>query len=284
MLAGRSDSPNNAAMQSPSNLVDLHPVTAVPGVVDPPAEADHIVDVHVGEPVRLNVRMDGQAHRGLQSTGDLSVVPAGVTARWTMGAAADALLLRLAPALVEDVAEGLGLSRSRAALLPALVVRDPHVVHLSHVLKAERDSGYASGRVFIESIGVAVAARLLCRQANTPLQSEMRSRELPLWRLRAVREYIDAHLDKDLSLAELARVAGFSVSHFKPLFRRAVGVPVHRYVVEQRVERARRLILQGQRSMADIALEAGFTHQSHMARWVRRVLGITPAEVAVYRH
>ena len=176
------------------------------------------------------------------------------------------------------------LSHSRATLVPALVVRDPHIVHLSHVLKAERDSGYASGRVFIESIGSAVAARLLCRQANIPLHSTVSTRELPLWRLRTVREYIDAHLDTDLSLAELARVAGFSVSHFKPLFKRAVGVPVHRYVVEQRVERARRLILQGSLSMADVALEAGFTHQSHMARWIRRVLGITPAEVAVYRH
>jgi AraC family transcriptional regulator len=267
-----------------STLVDLQPISGAPGVIDSPVLPDHIIDIHVGEPVRLNVRMDGNVHRGLQSTGDLSVVPAGVTARWDMGGAADALLLRLAPSLIEDVAEGMGLSGSRSTLIPALVVRDPHIVHLSHVLKAERDSGYESGRVFIESIGSAVAARLLCRQAITTLKSTMPSRELPLWRLRTVREYIDAHLDEDLSLAELARVAGFSVSHFKPLFKRAVGVPVHRYVVEQRVERARRLILQGGLSMADIALEAGFTHQSHMARWIRRVLGITPAEVAVYRH
>jgi AraC family transcriptional regulator len=271
-------------MRSPSCLVDLHPVSAVPGVVHPPAEPDHIIDIHVGEPVRVNVRMDGSVHRGLQATGDLSVVPAGVTARWDMGTAAEALLLRLAPSLVEDVADGLGLGHSRATLTPALVVRDPHILHLSHLLKTERASGYPSGCVFIESIGSAVAARLLCRQASISLQSTMPTRELPLWRLRTVREYIDAHLDRDLSLAELARVAGFSVSHFKPLFKRAVGVPVHRYVVEQRVERARRLILQGGRSMTDIALEAGFTHQSHMARWVRRVLGITPAEVAVYRH
>jgi AraC family transcriptional regulator len=271
-------------MRSPSSLVDLLPIAGVPGVVDSPVLPDHIIDIHVGEPVRINVRMDGSAHRGLQSTGDLSVVPAGVTARWDMGAAADALLLRLAPSLVEEVAESMGLRRSRATLVPALVVRDPHIVHLSHVLKAERDSGYGSGCVFIESIGSAVAARLLCRQANIPFQSTVPSRELPLWRLRSVREYIDAHLDEDLSLTELARVAGFSVSHFKPLFKRAVGVPVHRYVVEQRVERARRLILKGGLTMADVALEAGFTHQSHMARWIRRVLGITPAEVAVYRH
>ena len=48
-----------------------------------------------------------------------------------------------------------------------------------------------------------------------------------------------AHLGEELSLTELARVAGFSVSHFKPPFRHAVGMPVHRFVLERRVERAR---------------------------------------------
>jgi AraC family transcriptional regulator len=98
--------------------------------------------------------------------------------------------------------------------------------------------------------------------------------------LRNVLDYIEAHLDEDLTLAELATVAGFSVSHFKSLFRHAVGQPVHRYVLERRVERARVLVLQGGRSMAEIALAAGFAHQSHMARCMRRALGMSPSQLA----
>jgi len=93
-------------------------------------------------------------------------------------------------------------------------------------------------------------------------------------------DYIRANLDRDLSLEELANIAGFSVSHFKPLFRHAVGLPVHRYVVECRVERARQLLLQGDRAMSEIALVAGFCHQTHMARCLRRVLGISSAQIA----
>ena len=93
-------------------------------------------------------------------------------------------------------------------------------------------------------------------------------------------DYIKANLDRDLSLEELANIAGFSVSHFKPLFRHAVGIPVHRYVVECRVERARQLLLRGNRSMSDIAVEAGFCHQTHMARCLRRVLGVNSAAIA----
>jgi AraC family transcriptional regulator len=94
-------------------------------------------------------------------------------------------------------------------------------------------------------------------------------------------EYIEAHLDQDLTLSELATVAGFSVSHFKPLFKHAVGVPVHRYVVERRVELARRLLVTGRLTMAEIAVEAGFAHQSHMARCMRRVLGLSPSQIAI---
>jgi AraC family transcriptional regulator len=59
---------------------------------------------------------------------------------------------------------------------------------------------------------------------------------------------------------------------------------VHRYVLERRVERARGLLLQGERRMGEIALEAGFSHASHMARCMRRVLGVSPAQIVASRH
>jgi AraC family transcriptional regulator len=83
-------------------------------------------------------------------------------------------------------------------------------------------------------------------------------------------DYIESLLDQDLSLAELATVGGFSVSHFKPLFKNATGLSAHRFVMERRVERARQLLSQGSLSMTEVALAAGFAHSSHMARCVRR--------------
>ncbi|WP_144154719.1 helix-turn-helix domain-containing protein, partial [Paraburkholderia sp. BCC1885] len=92
-------------------------------------------------------------------------------------------------------------------------------------------------------------------------------------------DYIDAHLDRSLTLAELAEVAGLSVPHFKLLFRRTFGTPVHRFVVEKRVERAKRLLLQGKLPVSQVALDCGFAHASHMAHWMKRMLGVTPREV-----
>ena len=71
-----------------------------------------------------------------------------------------------------------------------------------------------------------------------------------------------------------------SASHLRALFKRTVGTPVHEYVIQRRVERARALLLRGDLPASQVALDAGFSHQSHMARCMRRVLGVTPATIA----
>jgi AraC family transcriptional regulator len=97
-------------------------------------------------------------------------------------------------------------------------------------------------------------------------------------------EYIEAYLDKDLTLAELATVAGYSLSYFKPMFKQAVGIPVHRFVLERRIERARTRLLEGEKSVTEIALETGFAHPSHMARGMRRAIGLSPSQIAKSQH
>jgi AraC family transcriptional regulator len=83
-------------------------------------------------------------------------------------------------------------------------------------------------------------------------------------------EYIESHLDRSLSLADLAGVTGYSVSHFKAMFRRATGMPAHRFVMQRRAARARDYLQQGRLGRTEIALATGFAHASHMARYLRR--------------
>jgi AraC family transcriptional regulator len=97
--------------------------------------------------------------------------------------------------------------------------------------------------------------------------------------LKRVVEHIEAHVDRRLALAELAAVAGVSASHFKALFKRSTGLPVHQYVVRRRVERARLLLQERTATIADVAAQTGFANQSHLARWMRRVAGVTPTDV-----
>jgi len=274
-------SPAPPASGCPSSQLDVLSVTCPVGELQTPQDTHHVLYFHMGRPVQLTCRLDGRERTGgVHRPGDLCLLPAGVMGQWDMEARAHSLVLRLSPLLVQETAQALQLKPAHAQIAPAMRVRDPHLEYIGWQLRAEREDGYPYGRLFVDSLAAAIAARLLRRYGHTEAVPGLCKRHLPRWRLRTVFEYIDANLDRDLSLAELASVAGFSVPHFKPLFRQSVGLPVHRYVVERRVERARQLILQGHQPMGEIALQVGFTHQSHMARCLRRVLGISSAELA----
>jgi len=91
-----------------------------------------------------------------------------------------------------------------------------------------------------------------------------------------VLSYIEDNVGEDISLSEIAAVSGLSVSHFKRLFRESVGLPVHQYLIRRRLERAKELLAEGKLSISQIAIETGFAHQSHLARHMRRVFGISP--------
>jgi AraC family transcriptional regulator len=250
-----------------------------PGVITMEPLEDHLISIHVGAPVRAICCYAGRTHRRLQAHGDIDVVPAGVSGAWEDETAASALVVHLSPALLAAAASGLGLLASRVAIAPQYQLRDPQIEHIGWALRAELEAGYPGGRLYADSLGLALATRLLRLGESPTVPRSNKRHTLSEWQQRRVVEYIEAHLDYDLSLAELAGIAGVSSSHFKALFRQSLGLPVHQYVVRRRVDRARALLLEGQLPLCQVALESGFAHQSHMARWMRRLLDVTPADI-----
>jgi AraC family transcriptional regulator len=248
------------------------------GLFDSPISDRHVLCLHLGDPVPVSYRAGSYERRTVRLHGQFCVVPAESTTRWIVSRPAVSLLLCLSPSLWQETAETMG--AGRLDLAQAIHIRDAQIERIGWMMQAEEHDGHPGGRLFADSLGSALAIRLLTLQSPAKTPAADRSRSLPAWRLRRVIEYIEAHLDEDLTLIELATVAGFSVSHFKPLFKQAVGVPVHRFVLERRVERARLRLMEGKQSRTDIALEAGFTHPSHMARCMRRVLGLSPSQIA----
>jgi len=99
---------------------------------------------------------------------------------------------------------------------------------------------------------------------------------LPPRVLRRVEEYIDAHLGEDLEIEQLALTAGLSLHHFARAFKTSVGVPPHRFVLQRRLSLARDLLTSTDRPIADIAIAAGFSDQSHLARYFRRSFAVSP--------
>jgi AraC family transcriptional regulator len=246
------------------------------GVMEFSPSASHHVSMTVGPPVRATCRCDGRLHRRLQATGDIDVVPLGCSVRWEDEGPTTTLSIHLSPSLVRAAADGMGLNSDLVFIEPQLQLTDPHIQHICWAIAAELEEGEASHRLYADSLGTALAAHLLRRYA--PIAPHRIKRGFSNRELRRVLDYIGDNLGQNLTLIELTQIAGVSASHFKSLFKESLGVPVHQYVVQRRVQAAVSLLLQG-RAASDVALDLGFADQSHMARCMRRVLGMTPGDL-----
>jgi AraC family transcriptional regulator len=250
--------------------IRIRSLTTEPGQRKLNASPDHRVKIHVGSPVRGNCIQ----HRFRYTRGDIDVHPAGYADVWHEKDQSSALVLQFSPLLLQRAAGDMGLDPSTTSLEPRFQFRSPQIEHIAWALDAEWRAGYPGGLLYSEGLGLALSAHLLGQGAR------LYSRGLSPSQLDSVRQYIEAHLDQQLSIAHLAAVAGIGASQFKIHFRRSMGLPVHQYVIQRRVERAKALLLLGKLPASQIALEAGFAHQSHMAKWMRRVLGVTPAAIS----
>jgi len=261
---------------APLPLLDVLTSPVPSGRFDSPVDERHVLCLHLGGPVPVSYRAGKAERQGMRLHGQFCVVPGGSSTRWTLSRPATSLLLRLAPAHLRATADDMGRGARAFDLAPAIHVRDPQIERIGWMMQAEDHDAHPGGRLFADSLASALAVRLVALQSPSRIAP---ARALPAWRLRHVIDYIDAHLDQDLTLAELAAVAGFSPSHFKALFRQATSTPVHRFVLERRVERARLHLLEGRLSVTEVALETGFAHPSHMARWMRRLVGLSPSQI-----
>ena len=94
--------------------------------------------------------------------------------------------------------------------------------------------------------------------------------------LRRTCDFIRDHLGEDITLDELAGLTGLSCKHFTRAFKQSTGLPPHRFVILQRMEAAKRRLLNGKASLSEIALECGFADHSHFTATFRKMVGIPP--------
>lgn len=196
--------------------------------------------------------------------------PAGVDllAQATQGR--DRLLhIHLTPGWVEEMAEEAG---ARPALRPSPDLCDASIASLCRRMAAVLDAEGPLSPALAEQAVVMTALELLRLQgAGTTARHHITPA-----RMRAVHAHIEERLAEPLSLGELAGVARLSRFHFLRCFRAETGLTPQAYVLQRRVERAMRLILEGRLSLAEVAIACGFAHQAHFTTAFRRIVGAPP--------
>jgi len=231
---------------------------------------------HIGAPATVRCNYDGVRDHRVQSRGCFDVIPEGCAPSWEDEDPTASLNVFFHASRIAAAADGLRLKGGAHSIQPQISRRDDRLFATAQLLQSEIHAEHPDD-LFADSIAAAMAMRLL-RQPGV-LDPVWAHNVLSRRQLHRVMDYIAAHLDQNLRLSQLSGVVGLSESHFRALFRQTTGQPIHQFVVELRLQRARDLLASGELPMAEVALECGFCDQSHMAKAMRRKWKVTPSQL-----
>jgi AraC-like DNA-binding protein len=159
---------------------------------------------------------------------------------------------------------------------PGQGVDDPMLRALGALLRPALERPEQANRIFVDHIMAAVGAHVAATYGEMKAALHPARGGLAPWQARRAREIIEANLDGEISLTQLAAACGVSVSHFSRAFRRTMGLSPHRWLLRRRVDVAKTLLCRMQTPLSDVALACGFADQSHFTRVFTNLVGISP--------
>lgn len=239
----------------------------------------HLLVIHteVPLPTRVEQVTAGHYQTGEVRTGDIILIPAQTIHRVSWNHEHTYLALWLAPQRFEQCL-GDAMSGQSVELLPQFITPDSSLYGIGIALREELEAPGQEGQLYMDSLITALSAHLLRHYCHLTRSQPFSPGCLPRYKLHPVLEYIHAHLDRNLSLAELATIAQISPNYFLTQFKQATGLSPHQYIIHQRIERAKVMLIRNNMAIADVAYELGFSHQSHFTRHFKRQVGVTPKQ------
>jgi AraC family transcriptional regulator len=188
------------------------------------------------------------------------------------------LHVRLSRTLLLSAAERItGIDLAGLRVRERRSLHDPVVAEVGRALWGELECPSPAGALYANTAAHFLAAHLLRFYSSLGVAMREPPQRLSPPQTQRVVDFVQSHLNQDLSLDTLAQHTGFSAYHFARLFRSTIGESPHQYVLRQRVERAQALLQRSDLSLAEVALATGFAHQSHLTQQFKRHVGVTPS-------
>ena len=246
-----------------------------PGEVSEGYLLKHVIALELSSPVPRELYLPGRGWKRQHiAPGSMQIFPARVPYALRWSGSGEAMVLEVAPEFVAAVACR-GAPPERLELRPFVTATDRFVAETMLALEDDFLAGSPAGRLYGESLGMALAAHLVRRYSDMPQDSHTGStfsKEM----LSLVLQYIEDNLESDLSLQHLADLVQMGVYRFLRSFKRSTGLPPHQYVLRARVERAKSLLGNSTLTLTEVALRSGFASQTHFATAFRRMTNLTP--------
>jgi len=225
----------------------------------------HVLGVHLAPAQRLSQRREGARFERTFLPGQLTFIPAGMTAACSTRARPSFLHVHFGP-------------RFLAVALPDLPgslpnrnwFEDPLTRDLAKSMFTEQARSGDASRLYVESAASVLWQRLV-GQREQEAEYGLSPRALSI-----ATELLHARFAEGPGVAELALATGLSERHFSRMFKRSTGKAPHRYLLDLRIERAKQLLALPTVRILDVALQVGFANPSHFAATFRRATGVTP--------
>jgi AraC family transcriptional regulator len=248
-----------------------------PDIDQPPLDHHYIVQ-HLGGTKRVDRWHDGPPISTIVQPGALTVVPAGTQFTWRTRGPIEFAHLYISPAYLQRLALRYDW-RSRWALIDRVGVEDPMLQAMYTTMLREVRMPRAAHALYLDCLLDAFVMQLLREHSSTTPRSDRPGERLTSFRVGRVIEFVNAHIDHEIHLNDLADVAGESVYHFCRAFKNTVGEAPYQFVLRRRIERAHSLLLSTTLSLTEVARTCGFRSPQQLSRAFRRMMGVTPARL-----
>jgi AraC family transcriptional regulator len=239
---------------------------------------EHMISIHLDrQPNQLEIGMDESCQDINWQPGDIFIVPADVNHSLAWGHNAEFMMLCIEPDLfTQSLNEIVG--SKPVDLIPHFCKSDVLIHQFGLALKTDLETGASGSRLYTDAISNALLMHLFQFYSVHKHISEY-SGKLTKTQLEQVANYIHEYLDRDISLAELAAIVQMGSRHFSRLFKQSTGLSPYQYLIKCRVDKAKELLQQKDSSIAQTAQAVGFANQSHLSRYFKRWIGVSPKSV-----
>jgi AraC family transcriptional regulator len=187
----------------------------------------------------------------------------------------DALVLYITQAALNEVAYAHRAPRVQQLVWPQGAF-DSVVHHLGQPLLSSLERPLHASKIFLDHVLQALNSHFVCSYGGVRMSAPQFRGGVSSLQMRRATELLEAHLDGDIALQQVAEACELSVSHFARAFKQTFQVPPYRWLIERRVDRARDLMTNSRLPLADIAIRCGFADQSALNRSFKRIHGVTP--------
>lgn len=254
----------------------------LPNEMEVPPLRGYTVNLRLGGTGRVVTRFGGRAWERPMVAGLVEVFEGSEPLEWALdGSISENVNVLLGRDFVARIAADAGLDPDRMEVLNSLNAHDLRAERLLTLFLDELRTGGLGGELYAQGLATALAVHLL-REHSSLGEGARRKVErdpgpISSRALKRVLDYVGDNLASDLSLEEMARAANLSPRHFSRVFREATGLSPYRYVIRERVEKAKVLLSTTDSPVGEVAILCGFSHGGHLSRHFVRLVGTTPA-------